>query len=113
MSVWGHHYFHIYPRNHLICRHVLLTYDVVKEQSDPSHDTSVLMCALPHNPAQLNSLSASTARSLSLKLCLKEWITPHSVYAFIHLFKAAEAELPLHFISFVYDGNKNWVLSDC
>tara|TARA_B110001450_G_scaffold62703_1_gene59548 strand:+ start:1854 stop:2156 length:303 start_codon:yes stop_codon:yes gene_type:complete len=47
------------------------------------------------------------AEKLSLKLCLKEWITPCLVYALIHLFNAADAELPLHFSSFVYNGNKN------
>ena len=51
----------------------------------------------------------STARSRSLKLCLKEWITHlPSVLGFSHLFKAAEAELELHFSAEQYWGNAHW-----
>ena len=51
--------------------------------------------------------------SASLKLCLKECITPYSVYCFSHLFKAADAELPLHLVALEYEGNRNWVQNPC
>ena len=42
-------------------------------------------------------MGADTARSLSLKLCLKPWMTlPDPAICLIYLFSAADAELLLH-----------------
>ena len=30
-----------------------------------------------------------------------------------NLFKAADAELPLHLVALVYEGNRKWVLNPC
>jgi hypothetical protein len=52
------------------------------------------------------SVGHSTALSLSLILCLKEWITHASgTRGFNHLFSAALAELALHLFVLQYFGN--------